>query len=128
MNKEEILKVISDYKKIIEIATEVGKIHGTLHGKHISKSSIDEIDIDEVDVNISFDAASGCSCCYNIEYISFPTDYLWDINWKEQELKRIEISKKNFEEEKKQKEAKRIADQEKREKEQYERLKTKFEI
>ena len=91
---------------------------------------IESIEYYSDELYVSYDA-SRCGCCRDTESITMPMEYLWEEDWKEKELARMENEKKEKERLAKRKEAKEEKDKKKakeeKDKKDYTRLKKKFE-
>lgn len=81
---------------------------------------------DEIEVTLI--RYRNCSCCSDDEaHYTFPTNWLFSNNWKEDYHLELQKKREKAEKEKEEKEKKLKEEKEKKEKEQYEQLKEKFE-
>lgn len=114
MEKEKVLKIVSEYKSVQEEAKKIAKEHLVLtEGKLPINFSIEDIRIDRKDITLIY--STGCYGSYDTEHYYCPTECLCNENWKEELINELVEKKRKEEEDKleaqRQKELKKIEDE-----------------
>lgn len=124
--EQEIRDTVLKYLELKDEAESLFKKYAKVKG--ISYRDIYDVTIeDENYIGVEYEEYPGCSCCPNTNSVSIPMSYLWNPNWEEKELEKIEAEKKAAKEKEEQEEADRKRQQAEYERKTYERLKLKFE-
>jgi len=128
MDKNMIMKAARDYSMINYEAEVIAEEYLKLNGKHCR--GIESVSFDEDVVEFSY-GSSGCYCCPESSYDTFPLEYMWTDNWQKIEKKRVDEKKQAKKLAKKKKLALEKDEKAKRKEEkdavEYERLKQKYE-